>query len=115
LLLGDLGYAAKSYADARERVPQDARPLVGEARVALARGRDAAADEKIAAAIDVDPESESAWTLKGMMYRNRAEHELARQALDRALADRPDFDQSPGCARRATTGFGRSAGRGCRY
>ncbi len=90
LLLGDLGYAARSYADARDRLRSDARPLIGEARVALARGRRAVADKKIAAAMEADADSVSAWTLKGMVHRDRAEHKLAREALDRALELDPD-------------------------
>lgn len=85
LLLGDLGYAEKSYADTRERLPRDARPLLGEARVALARGQEAVADEKIASAIEIDPDSAAVWTLKGMVHRDRAQYDLARKALDRAL------------------------------
>lgn len=96
LLLGDLSYAARSYADARDQLQSDARPLLGEARVALARGRDAVADKKIAAAIASDKDFASIWTLKGMVHRDRAEHELARKALDRALQLDPSSTKALG-------------------
>ena len=85
LLLGDLNYAARSFAGARERLSADSRPLVGEARIALARGRGELADELIGAALESDPDSLGAWTLKGMVHRDRGDYEGSRAALDRAL------------------------------
>lgn len=82
LLLGDLNYAGRSYGEARERLPKDPRPLIGEARIALARGLGIAADELIAAAIEGDPDSADGWTLKGMVHRDRDEYAKARAALD---------------------------------
>lgn len=96
LILGDLNYAQGSYAEARERIPQDARPLLGAARIALARGKDAVADELIAAAVELDPASAQAWTLRGMVLRDRGDYAAARDALDRALSLDPQSTKALG-------------------
>jgi len=89
LLLGDLNYARRSYAEARELLPEDSRPLIGAARVALARDREGVADELIAEAIENDGDSADAWILKGMVHRDRGDYAVAREALERAIELEP--------------------------
>ena len=89
LLLGDLAYAEESYTTARQLAPEDARPLVGLARVAAARRRDEVVETLLDTALAIDARSVEAWTLKGMRERDDGEFEAARESLDRALAIDP--------------------------
>jgi putative PEP-CTERM system TPR-repeat lipoprotein len=85
LLLGDLNYATDSYERAHSHLPSDTRPLVGKARIALARGRQGLAMSLLDQALEAEPSSVDAWILKGMHHRDSGEKKLAREALNRAL------------------------------
>lgn len=89
LLLGDLNYAARSYAEAKAQLPGDPRALVGEARIALARNRSAEAVELLDAALALDPDSAVALTLRGLMLRDAGDFAEARAVLDRAVRADP--------------------------
>ena len=89
-MLGDLGYTSEYYAEARERLQNDRRPLIGAARVALTRNRDEPANKLIAEVLSVSPSSADAWTLKGMNHHDRGEYEPACEALNKALALEPE-------------------------
>lgn len=86
LLLGDLNYAAQSYAEAQTLLPADPRPLVAKARIANARNRTERAAELLDIALVLDPGNADALTLRGLMLRDAGDIDGARKALDRALA-----------------------------
>lgn len=89
LLLGDLNYAARSYAEAKALLPADPRALVGEARIALSRNRPAQAVQMLDAALALKPDSAAALALRGLMLRDSGELDGARKALDQALRADP--------------------------
>lgn len=112
LLLGDLNYAARSYAEARALLPADPRAPVGEARIALARNRSADAGELLDAALALNPESATALTLRGLMLRDAGDRDGARVALDRALRADPSNVKALGARAALLLDMGDETGAG---
>jgi putative PEP-CTERM system TPR-repeat lipoprotein len=112
LLLGNLKYAEQNYIEAGNLVPRDARPLIGRARIALARGRSAEAIVLLDEALTYDPDSADAWALKGTTDRDNGRIDQAERALSKALEI--DADHEKALSARAALRLQRGAEEGAR-
>ena len=94
MVYGDLGLARQVFREAEIHLPEDPRPLIGQARVALAQGKMELAHQRLELALVRDPRSSEAWTLIGTTYRDAGDFDAAERALSEALQIDPDFDKA---------------------
>ena len=89
LALHALDAAENDFVQAQQLAPQEAAPLVGRARVELARGNTPAAEKLLDRGLSLEPEDADAWYEKGLIRRRERRLDKALSAFQRALESDP--------------------------
>ena len=87
-MLGDRKLAEEAYLAAGVLLPVDPRPLVGRARIALAKGKRDKANKFVQQAIALAPDSFDVWMFKAKAHRDLSQPQAALKSFARALAIR---------------------------
>ena len=89
LQLGSRKPAEEAYLSAGVLMPIDPRPILGRARMQLAKNRPKRARRLLDEALALAPESYGVWIFKAIMHRDFGEYKDAIQAFERVLELRP--------------------------
>ena len=89
LALNDKAAATASVALAEQLAPDKVDPPIAAARIAYGRGDKDGAEKAIERALDIDPLSGEALSLKGLLATDRGENAKALEAYDAAMAADP--------------------------
>jgi cellulose synthase operon protein C len=92
LAAGRIDQAKEAYSSAQSIDPNAVRPLIGMARAAYRQNEPGEADEYIAQAEELDPDSVELWLLKASIAQDRQNWPEAEQALINALETIGQYD-----------------------
>jgi putative PEP-CTERM system TPR-repeat lipoprotein len=87
--LGQLDEAKQSFADAEKMAPDFPQPLLVGARLALARGDMATAQEKIDRVLKLDPKSVDGQLIEAQLLRSKNDAAGALALLDKVITEQP--------------------------